>query len=111
MNKTSSAVHLQININNISILEGDLKRILTYKDRRISASGVITIKAQGYKSQVRNREDGLKRLQALLQDALRRDKPRRATRPSFGSVQKRLKKKAQRSAIKAGRRKVRRGDE
>lgn len=111
MNKTSSALHLQINLNNINILEGDFKRILAFKDRRISAGGVITIKAQSYKSQARNREDGLRRLQDLLQEALKRDKPRRATRPSFGAVQKRLKKKAQRSAIKAGRQKVRRGDD
>ena len=107
VNKTSSAVQLQLDLNGLDIPESYMARIMAYKDRRISASGVITIKAQSYRTQFRNRADGLARLKALLKDALKVDKPRRATRPSHGAVKRRLKKKAERGAIKANRGKVR----
>ncbi|WP_409434128.1 alternative ribosome rescue aminoacyl-tRNA hydrolase ArfB [Litorimonas sp. RW-G-Af-16] len=107
VNKTSSAVHLQLDLADIEILEGHRERILAHSDRRISSNGIITIKAQNSRTQTRNRQDALDRLQTLLREALKVEAPRRATRPTWGSTKRRLKKKAERGAIKANRGKVR----
>ncbi len=107
MNKTSSAVQLQLDISALDIGETYRDRILAYKDRRISDQGVITIKAQNHRTQTRNRDEALARLQKLLKSALHVDKTRRATRPSYGAVKRRLKKKAERSEKKALRGKIR----
>ena len=82
------------------------ERILAHRDRRISSSGVITIKAQNHRTQIRNRSEAIARLKALLLDAVTLPEPRRVTRPSYGAVQKRLKKKTQRSQIKKNRGRV-----
>ena len=106
VNKTSSAVHLQLNIMAVPMSERDQERILAHKDRRISDNGVITIKAQNHRTQIRNRSEAIGRLKTLLREALTIPTPRRETRPSFGAVQKRLKKKTQRSQIKKNRGRV-----
>lgn len=83
------------------------ERILTYRDRRISDSGMITIKAQSHRTQVRNRSDALARLKSILTEAVTVEAPRRITRPSYGVKQRRLKKKTERSQIKKNRGRVR----
>ncbi len=107
VNKVSSAIHLRFDINTANLGQADKARILTYKDKRISAAGVIVIKAQNHRTQDRNREEALKRLQALLQAALKRQKYRVPTKPSYGAVKRRLKKKSERSTTKSLRGKVR----
>ena len=106
VNKTSSAVHLQLNIMTVPMAARDRERILAHNDRRISDNGVITIKAQNHRTQIRNRSEAIGRLKTLLREALIIPAPRRETRPSFGAVQKRLKKKTQRSQIKKNRGRV-----
>lgn len=111
VNKTSSAVHLRFNFAQSGVLsEAQKIRVSEFRDKRISASGVIVIKAQNHRVQDRNREEALKRLKTLLSDALYVAPVRRATRPSWGSSKRRLKKKAERGQIKALRGKVRRDD-
>ncbi len=107
VNKVSSAIHLRFNVKTASLLEEDKARILAFKDRRISSAGIIVIKAQSRRTQEGNRRDALERLQSLLQQALTRQKHRRPTRPTSGAVKRRLKKKAERSAVKSSRGKVR----
>jgi ribosome-associated protein len=111
VNKASSAVHLRFDVGASTALnEAQKQRILEHRDKRISASGVIVIKAQNHRLQERNKDEALKRLQKLLSEALFVAPKRRPTRPSWGSTKRRLKKKAERSQTKALRGRVRRED-
>lgn len=106
VNKLSTAVHLRFDIRASSLPEGCKARLLENRDRRISAEGVIVIKAQRFRSQEQNREDALSRLQALVQAAVAVPKRRRPTRPSLGAKKRRLESKARRGAVKALRKPV-----
>jgi ribosome-associated protein len=104
VNKVSSAIHLRFNVaTSPSLPDSDRNKLLTYQDQRISSDGVIVLKAQQYRSQEKNRADALQRLQVLIQDALREEKPRRKTRPSKKSVTKRLDGKNRRGKLKQSR--------
>lgn len=106
VNKVSSALQLRFDIGRSSLPEPVKERLTALADRRISADGVLVIKAQRHRSQSRNREDALERLQALVRAACHRDPPRRATRPTRASKQRRLDSKTRRSRIKSLRRSV-----
>ena len=106
VNKTSSAVHLQLDLSTIGMPAAYRERIMAHRDKRISEKGIITIKAQNHRTQIRNRSEAIDRLKALLLEAVTVQPPRRVTRPSYGSVQRRLKKKTQRSQIKKNRGRV-----
>ena len=106
VNKVSSAIHLRFDVKASSLLDGYKVRILSFSDQRISSDGIIVIKSQNSRLQTRNKEVALERLQELLK-VIFTDKPkRRPTRPTRGSKERRLKKKSERSAIKAGRGRV-----
>jgi ribosome-associated protein len=107
VNKVSSAVHLRFDIRASSLPEPLKARLLAWPDARISAEGVVVIKAQDHRSQPMNRADAMARLQALVDAAAHVPKARRATKPTRGSQQRRLAGKALRGAVKAGRGPVR----
>ena len=106
VNKVSSAVHLRFDIHASSLPEAVKERLLALRDQRITAEGVIVIKAQTTRSQDMNRADAMLRLTELVNSVAVPPKPRRATKPTYGSKQRRLEGKGIRSAIKAGRGKV-----
>jgi ribosome-associated protein len=106
VNKVSSALHLRFDIQASSLPPLYKERLLALRDQRISSDGVIVIKAQQYRTQEKNRADALERLRALILEAIREDKPRRPTRPTRGSQQRRLAGKSLRATIKSGRGKV-----
>ena len=106
VNKVSSAVHLRFDIHSSSLPDGIKQRLLAMSDQRITAEGVVVIKAQTSRSQDMNRADAMQRLQALVDAVAVPPKARRATKPTYGSKQRRLEGKGIRSAIKAGRGKV-----
>ena len=106
VNKVSSAVHLRFDIHASSLPEPVKQRLLAMSDQRITAEGVVVIKAQTSRSQDMNRADAMQRLQALVDAVAVPPKARRATKPTYGSKQRRLEGKGIRSAIKAGRGKV-----
>lgn len=106
VNKVSSAVHLRFDIAASSLPEPVKARLLALRDQRITAEGVVVIKAQVHRSQDMNRADALARLQALVDSVEKPPLVRRPTKPTFGSRQRRLEGKGVRSAVKAGRRKV-----
>ncbi len=106
VNKVSSAVHLRFDIRASSLPEPIKQRLLAMSDQRITADGVVVIKAQTSRSQDMNRADALQRLQTLVDSVAVPPKTRRATKPTYGSKQRRLEGKSQRSAVKAGRGKV-----
>jgi ribosome-associated protein len=103
VNKVSNAVHLRFDIRASSLPEAVKARLLGWADQRITADGVVVIKAQDSRSLERNRADALARLIELVQAAAHVPKARRATKPTYGSKQRRLEGKAKRSSIKAGR--------
>ncbi len=101
VNKVSTAVHLRFDINRSSLPESYKERLLKFNDQRISNEGVIIIKSQQYRSQEKNREEALQRLKLLILQANTVQKPRRATKPTKGSQQKRLESKERKGKIKA----------
>ena len=109
VNKVSSAVHLRFDIG-ASALPIDVKaRLLALRDSRITQDGVVVIKAQQYRSQELNRADALERLNALVNSVAVPPRVRRATKPTYGSQQRRLQSKTQRGETKALRGRVRDG--
>jgi ribosome-associated protein len=79
-------------------------RLLHLQDSRISKDGVIILKAQQHRTQELNREDALRRLQALIREATAIRKPRTPTKPTLGSQRRRVEEKQARGHIKALRR-------
>jgi len=104
VNKVSSAIHLQFDIAASGLPPFYKEELLKLKDHRISQEGVITIKAQQYRSQEQNREDALTRLCELIQSVAIPRKKRRATKPTKGSKQRRLESKTKRGKLKTLRR-------
>lgn len=107
VNKVSSAVHLRFDIRRSTLPALIKERLLALSDQRITAEGVVVIKAQESRSQEQNRADAIARLVALAQSVSHTPKARRATKPTYGSQKRRLEAKSQRGDIKAGRGKVR----
>ena len=104
VNKVSTAVHLFFDIRASSLPEVYKARLLKMKDRRISPAGTVIIKSQQARTQEANREKALDRLKELIKEAMRERKSRRATAPTRGSKERRLKAKETRSKKKTLRR-------
>ncbi len=103
VNKVSNAVMARFDVRASSLPEAVKQRLLTRADQRLSAGGVLVIKAQEHRSLPLNRAAALARLQALVDAASHVPVPRVATHPTRGAKLRRLKAKAVRSQIKAGR--------
>ena len=101
VNKVSSAIHLRFDINASSLPDIVKERLLNLRDRRISKEGVIIIKAQKFRTQDKNRNDALERLQEIINSVTIVQKVRRPTRPSKGAKKKRLDSKTHRGKTKA----------
>ena len=106
VNKVSSAVHLRFDIAASSLPDEIKERLLCLSDSRITQEGVLVLKAQQHRTQEMNRSDALARLQQVIDGVSNPPKPRRATKPTYGSRQRRLESKSQRSSTKALRGKV-----
>jgi len=106
VNKVSTAIHLRFDIAASSLPDSYKEKLGLFKDARISGDGVIVIKAQRYRSQEKNREDALARLQALITSAIVTPRKRTATKPTKNSVKKRIEGKTQRGQLKALRSKI-----
>ena len=101
VNKVSSAVHLRFNIPRSSLPAEVKVRLLALHDTRITREGSVVIKAQSHRSQELNRAEAFSRLNELVNSVARPPKIRHATKPTFGSKQRRLEGKRKLSAIKA----------
>jgi len=103
VNKVASAVHLRFDIGASSLPAHVKARLLACTDQRISAAGVIVIKAQRYRTRERNRDDALARLHDLVLAAASVPRPRKPTRPTKSSQRRRVEVKIRRGRVKAAR--------
>jgi len=106
VNKTSVAIHLRFDITASSLPEFYKEKLLVLKDKRITKEGVIVIKSQQHRSQEQNRSDALERLGILIKSVNVVQKKRVPTKPTKGSVNRRLQSKKKHAANKRLRGKV-----
>ena len=103
VNKLSTAAQLRFDTSKITLPEDAAIRLNRLAGQRMTKDGVIVIHAQRFRTQERNRADAIERLVELLREAMVRPTPRRPTRPTLGSKQRRLEGKKHRGDIKANR--------
>ena len=106
VNKVSSAIHLRFDIAASSLSDWLKARLMHLKDNRITAEGILVLKAQQYRTQEANKKDAIARLHEIINAANLVKPTRYATRPSYGSKQRRLESKTQRGQIKQMRGKI-----
>ncbi len=106
VNKVNSKVTLKFDLRNSNLLNEEEKTILLTKlASRLSVEGILTLTSQDNRSQLQNKEAVRAKLDLLLKKAFEKKKARKATKPSKGSVQERIKKKKQHSEKKQWRQK------
>jgi ribosome-associated protein len=103
VNKLSTAAQLRFDTSRLVLPEDARLRLNRLAGQRMTKDGVIVIHAQRFRTQERNRADAIDRLLELLREAMIRPVPRRPTRPTLGSKQRRLEGKKRRSDVKARR--------
>ncbi len=106
VNKVSTAIHLRFNIQESSLPDLYKEKLLALKDHRISKEGIIIIKAQRYRNQENNKEDAFNRLRDLIKKTSAIPKKRKTTKPTKGSMEKRLVIKTKRGRLKTLRGKI-----
>ena len=106
VNKVSSAVHLRFDVQASSLPDELKTRLLAWADQRITQDGVVVIKAQSHRTQELNLQDAMQRLQALIAQAAHVPKPRKATKPTRASQQRRMDGKKRTGTTKVLRGKV-----
>lgn len=100
VNKVSTAIHLRFDIRASSLSDFYKNRLLNLKDSRITKEGILILKAQQHRTQEKNREDALKRLKRIIQQAGVTQKARKPTKPSRAANKRRLESKSKRSHVK-----------
>jgi ribosome-associated protein len=101
VNKLSTAVQLRFDVRNSPSLPDDVRmRLARLAGRRLTNEGVLVLIAQNHRTQERNRADALERLLELIREAAVRPIPRRPTKPTKGSRERRIETKKRRSGVK-----------
>ena len=101
VNKVATAVQLRLDLSQVTGLSDDaMARLRRQAGRRLTKDDVIIIEAAAHRTQKRNREDARRRLAQMIREALIAPKPRRATRPTRASVERRLASKKRRALLK-----------
>ena len=106
VNKVSSAIHLRFDIAASSLSDWLKTRLIGLKDNRITDEGILILKAQQYRTQEANKKDAIKRLHEIVNAANQVKPTRYATKPSYGSKQRRLEGKTIRGQVKQLRGKI-----
>ncbi len=106
VNKVATAIHLRFDIHASSLPDYYKEQLLKLNDNRITQDGIIIIKAQEYRSQLKNKEDAISRLKQLIKSAVVIKKKRKPTKPSKSSQKRRVDSKKKRSQIKSNRKSV-----
>src|SRR5271157_1652784 len=112
VNKVSTAVRLRFDVRGSASLPADVReRLIRLAGKRLGDDGFLMLHARRGRTQESNRRDAIDRLVELIDKACERPTPRRATKPSAGSRERRLDAKKHRGAIKESRRKREPSDE
>ena len=106
VNKVSSAIHLRFDIRASSLAAHVKEKLLALPGRRVNKDGVLVLKSQSARTQEQNKALAIARLQEIVDEASEVQLVRRATKPTYGSKQRRLEGKAIRSRVKATRGRV-----
>ena len=106
VNKVATAKHLRFDINRSSLPAMYKERLLKLQDSRITAEGIIIIKAQSFRTQDQNKDDALNRLKEIILAAMVVQKRRRATKPTHNSQKRRVDNKKRKGQTKSLRAKV-----
>lgn len=104
VNKVATAVQLRFDVHNSPSLPAAVRaRLKQIASSNLTTEGVLIISASKYRSQVRNRNDARERLASFIRQAAAKPKVRHRTKPSRGSVKRRLESKQQRGETKKSR--------
>jgi ribosome-associated protein len=107
VNKVSTAVRLRVDVrHSTSLPEQIKKRLLVLAGKKVDTSGVLSIRAQRFRTQEANRRDALKRLERLVQKAGEIPRLRKPTKPPQSSRIGRLEQKRLRGDIKRNRKQI-----
>ena len=90
VNKVETAVQLRFDIHNSSLQPKAKEKLLQHRDHRISRDGIVLIKAQRFRSQDKNKQDAIKRLESLITKATKAERKRIPTKPSRAAKKKRF---------------------
>ncbi len=104
VNKVATAVELRFDVAASSLPDDVKARVLAQAGSRITTDGVLMIDSREHRTQARNREAARERLVAILQQAARRPRTRRATKPKPAAREKRIQSKKKRGEVKRLRR-------
>jgi ribosome-associated protein len=111
VNKVETAVIGNFNVGTSSILNDDQKKTIAEKlSNRINKEGLLQVRSQSFRTQLENKEEVVRRMHGLIQEALKKKKARIATKVSKAAKERRIGKKKQKSDIKAARKKWRPGE-
>ena len=101
VNKVATAVQLRFDIVNSPALASDIKgRLIRLAGKRVNADGVLLIEARRFRTQEANREDAIQRLVEMIRKVLVPPKPRKKTKPTVASREKRLQEKKRKGEVK-----------
>ncbi|MCW9049166.1 MAG: alternative ribosome rescue aminoacyl-tRNA hydrolase ArfB [Deltaproteobacteria bacterium] len=106
VNKVATGIHLRFDIVHSSLPDNLKQRLLQLADHRINKDGILIIKSQRSRSQEQNKNNALETLIELIQAALVEPKARRKTRPSKGSITRRIERKKIHGKIKELRQRI-----
>lgn len=107
VNKVETAVIGYFHIPGSQLLREEQKQILLQKlSNRINSEGQLMVKSQTHRTQLENKEEVIRKMNLLVENALKKQKPRIATRPSRQSKEKRIESKKKKAEIKGGRRRI-----
>ena len=106
VNKVSTAIQLKFDIKHSSLPEVVRNRLLALSDKRVSKEGVFILKSQQTRSQLKNKELALERLEEFIRRGLSVSKVRKKTKPTRAAQQKRLENKRRLSELKHSRQKI-----
>jgi ribosome-associated protein len=104
VNKVATAAQLRYDLNRSNLPPDVKERLRHIAANKITTEGELVIEAKRFRTQEQNREDSMNRLVELLRRAFEKPKPRRKTKPTAASKEKRLAEKKQRGEIKKFRR-------
>ncbi|MCW8894056.1 MAG: alternative ribosome rescue aminoacyl-tRNA hydrolase ArfB [Deltaproteobacteria bacterium] len=106
VNKVATGIHLRFDIVHSSLPDNLKQRLLQLADHRINKDGILIIKSQRSRSQEQNKNNALETLIELIQAALVEPKARRKTKPSKGSITRRIERKKIHGKIKELRQRI-----